>query len=114
MAVASEDPHLGVGPDPDVSEVSLAGNSDDSGSILSEDSILPAYEREEQAGGPITTLYQACNRNAPASLRRILERGVTREEVMELDINGRVSVDTDRNVRIRIRFTGQVLYVSST
>ncbi|KAL2104085.1 hypothetical protein ACEWY4_000953 [Coilia grayii] len=89
MAVASEDPHLGVGPDPDISEVSLAGNSDDSGSILSEDSILPAYEREEQAGGPITTLYQACNRNAPASLRRILERGVTREEVMELDINGR-------------------------
>lgn len=90
MAAAKEDPHLGSGPDPEVSEVSLAGDSGDSGSILSEDSVLPDYEREEQAGGPITSLYQACSRNAAASLRRILERGVTREEVMELDINGRV------------------------
>ncbi|XP_031421603.1 photoreceptor ankyrin repeat protein [Clupea harengus] len=86
---AAKDPHLGPGPDPDDSEVSLAGNSEDSGSILSEDSILPDYEREEQAGGPINTLYQACAKNAAASLRRILERGVTQEEVMELDINGR-------------------------
>ncbi|XP_076132100.1 photoreceptor ankyrin repeat protein [Alosa pseudoharengus] len=88
-AAKEEDPHLGSGPDPEVSEVSLSGDSGDSGSVLSEDSILPDYEREEQNGGPINTLYQACSRNAAASLRRILERGVTREEVMELDINGR-------------------------
>uniref|UniRef100_A0A665X8I6 Ankyrin repeat domain 33Aa n=1 Tax=Echeneis naucrates TaxID=173247 RepID=A0A665X8I6_ECHNA len=35
------------------------------------------------------TLYEACARNDPTSLRRIMERGVTKEEAMELDINGK-------------------------
>ncbi|XP_028850022.1 ankyrin repeat domain-containing protein 33B [Denticeps clupeoides] len=89
MAGAEEDPDLGSGPEEDSSEVSLAGNDSDSGSLLSDDSVLPDYEREEREAGTISTLYQACSKNAAVSLRRVLERGVTREEVMELDINGR-------------------------
>uniref|UniRef100_A0A665VVY5 Ankyrin repeat domain-containing protein 33B-like n=1 Tax=Echeneis naucrates TaxID=173247 RepID=A0A665VVY5_ECHNA len=34
-----------------------------------------------------STLYQACAQNEPVVLRKVLERGVTKEEVMELDIN---------------------------
>ncbi|KAG9340255.1 hypothetical protein JZ751_021696 [Albula glossodonta] len=86
---AAEDPHLGEGPDEDESELSLAGDSE-SGSVLSDDSVLPNYEREVKPGmGNADTLYQACAQNDAVSLKRILERGVSREEVMELDINGR-------------------------
>lgn len=86
MAAGAEDPHLGSGPDED--EDSLSGNESDSDSILSDDSVLPEYEPETRNGHVASTLYQACACNEPASLRRVLERGVTKEEVMEVDING--------------------------
>ncbi|XP_020490689.1 photoreceptor ankyrin repeat protein [Labrus bergylta] len=86
MATANYDPHLGEGPSGD-SEILL--DDSDSGSVLSDDSVLPEYETDEKYTEPPKTLYEACARNASVSLRRILERGVTKEEAMELDINGR-------------------------
>ncbi|XP_061544745.1 LOW QUALITY PROTEIN: ankyrin repeat domain-containing protein 33B [Phycodurus eques] len=83
MATAAEDPHLGAGPD----EEDGSPSGWDSESILSDDSVLPDYTPETSDGRTASTLYQACARNDLASLRRILERGVTREEVMDLDIN---------------------------
>lgn len=87
MATVSDDPHLGAGPSDD-SEILL--DDSDSGSLLSDDSVLPDYERDEEDREPAKTLYEACARNDPTSLTRILARGVTKEEAMELDINGRV------------------------
>ncbi|XP_051961993.1 photoreceptor ankyrin repeat protein [Xyrauchen texanus] len=84
-----EDPNLGSGPDEDASEFSVSESDSDTGSVLSDDSVLPIYERKEASGGPTNTLYQACAKNNAATLRRVLERGVTKDEVMELDINGR-------------------------
>ncbi|XP_059186346.1 photoreceptor ankyrin repeat protein [Centropristis striata] len=85
MATAAEDPHLGScpGEDDDLSE----GDSD-SDSILSDDSVLPDYIPETSGGQTASTLYRACVRNDLTSLRKVLERGVTKEEVNELDING--------------------------
>ncbi|XP_034547819.1 photoreceptor ankyrin repeat protein [Notolabrus celidotus] len=85
MATAAEDPHLGSGPNQD--DLSLAGSESDSDSILSDDSVLPDYTSDITNGCAATTLYQACARNEIASLKKVLERGVTKEEVMELDIN---------------------------
>lgn len=90
MATAAEDPHLGSGPDED--DVSLSGSESDSDSVLSDDSVLPEHAPERTNGREASTLYQACARNEPVSLRKVLERGVTKEEVMELDINGWVRV----------------------
>nr|XP_057911248.1 ankyrin repeat domain-containing protein 33B [Doryrhamphus excisus] len=83
MASAAEDPHLGPGPD----EEDGSSSGWDSDSILSDDSVLPDYPPGTSDGPTASTLYQACARNSLASLRGVLERGVTREEVMELDIN---------------------------
>lgn len=87
MAAANDDPHLGSGPSDD-SEILL--DDSDSGSVLSDDSVLPIYERDGKSTEPAKTLYEACSKNDTASLRSIMERGVTKDEVMELDINGRV------------------------
>ncbi|XP_070766498.1 photoreceptor ankyrin repeat protein [Enoplosus armatus] len=86
MATSNYDPHLGAGPSED-SEILL--DDSDSGSVLSEDSVLPDYEGDEKHSEPAKTLYEACARNNLTSLHRILERGVTKDEAMELDINGR-------------------------
>ncbi|KAM6977784.1 photoreceptor ankyrin repeat protein [Aplochiton taeniatus] len=86
MATARDDPHLGDGPSDD-SEISC--DESESGSVLSDDSVLPDYERDLGSGGTTSTVYEACSKNEIISLRRILSRGVTKEEVMELDINGR-------------------------
>ena len=88
MATANDDPHLGAGPSGD-SEILL--DDSDSGSVLSDDSVLPEYERDSKSKEPAKTLYEACTRNEAESLRNILERGVTKDEAMEMDINGRVS-----------------------
>lgn len=88
MAAASEDPNLGSGPDED--DDSLSGDGSDSDSILSDDSVLPDYIPEGSDRRKASTLYQACACNDCDALRRILERGVTREEVMEADVNGQV------------------------
>ncbi|XP_072308846.1 photoreceptor ankyrin repeat protein [Eucyclogobius newberryi] len=87
MARAAADPHLGSGPGED-EEVSLKGDSD-SDSILSDDSVLPDRPLSLRANGaPPSRMYQACARNDPLSLMRLLERGVSREDVMEVDANG--------------------------
>ncbi|XP_029989856.1 photoreceptor ankyrin repeat protein [Sphaeramia orbicularis] len=86
MATAADDPHLGSGPDDD--ETSLSGSDSDSDSILSDDSVLPNYIPKRANGGQVKTLYEACARNELVSLQKVMERGVTREEVMEVDING--------------------------
>ncbi|XP_070692965.1 photoreceptor ankyrin repeat protein [Pempheris klunzingeri] len=86
MATAAEDPHLGSGPDED--DESVSGSESDSDSILSDDSVLPVYTSEMTNGRTAATLYQACARNEPVSLQKVLERGVTKEEAMEVDING--------------------------
>ncbi|XP_026776546.3 photoreceptor ankyrin repeat protein [Pangasianodon hypophthalmus] len=83
-----EDPDLGFGPDEDDSE-SDSWDDSDSGSMLSDDSVIPDYELEDNMEGTVNTLYQACAKNQPLSLCKVLEQGVTQEEVMELDINGR-------------------------
>ena len=88
MATAARDPHLGSGPDED--DVSLSES--DSDSILSDDSVLPDYTPETSDKHVATTLYRACVRNDIVALRRVLERGVTKEEATELDINGWVRV----------------------
>uniref|UniRef100_A0A3P9IPA6 Ankyrin repeat domain 33Aa n=1 Tax=Oryzias latipes TaxID=8090 RepID=A0A3P9IPA6_ORYLA len=89
MATANDDPHLGAGPSED-SEILL--DSSDSGSILSDDSVLPEYETDSKYKEPAKTLYEACSRNESTSLSRMLERGVTQDEVMELDINGKTGL----------------------
>ncbi|TDH14250.1 hypothetical protein EPR50_G00040420 [Perca flavescens] len=86
MATAAKDPHLGSGPDED--DMSLSGDESDSDSILSDDSVLPDYTPEITDGHAALTLYRACARNESVALRKVLERGVTKEEVTELDING--------------------------
>lgn len=91
MATANDDPHLGAGPSED-SEI--VQDDSESGSLLSDDSVLPDYERDDNEKESAKTLYEACAKNDPASLRRILERGVTKEEAMELDINGKVMKDS--------------------
>lgn len=87
MATASYDPYLGEGPSED-SEIFL--DDSDLGSLLSEDSFFPDYESEDHNVDPAKTLYEACVRNDRTALSEILERGITKEEAMELDINGRV------------------------
>ncbi|XP_061076906.1 photoreceptor ankyrin repeat protein [Conger conger] len=88
-ARVAEDPHLGTGPDEDALEASISGRESDSDSVFSEDSVLPHYEQEERRDSrPASTLYEACAWNQVHSLHAILERGVTQEEVMELDANG--------------------------
>lgn len=87
------DPNLGSGPDED--EISLLEEESDSGSLLSDDSVLPDYEQEERKKGTANTLYEACVQNDPEALKRVLERGVTYDEVMEVDLNGRVRQMTD-------------------
>lgn len=104
MAAANYDPHLGSGPSED-SEILL--DDSDSGSVLSDDSVLPDYEAEEGRTQPAKTLYEACVRNDPASLRRILARGVTREEAMELDINGRVRRNLGNFVASALKYLHQ-------
>ncbi|CAL9703038.1 unnamed protein product [Knipowitschia caucasica] len=86
MACAHHDPHLGEGPSEDTD---ILVDDSDSGSVLSDDSVLPNYDRVETHTEPPKCLYEACRRNDAPGLRAIMERGVTREEVMELDINGR-------------------------
>ncbi|KAJ8358709.1 hypothetical protein SKAU_G00152340 [Synaphobranchus kaupii] len=84
-----DDPYLGTGPDEDASEASASGRDSDSESVLSDDSVLPDYEREERRGSrAAATLYEACAWNQAHSLRAILDRGVAQAEVMELDANG--------------------------
>nr|XP_019944582.1 PREDICTED: ankyrin repeat domain-containing protein 33B-like [Paralichthys olivaceus] len=86
MATVCDDPHLGAGPSEDCD---ILLDDSDSDSVLSDDSVLPDYDMDENPTEPARTLYEACARNDPTSLSSILERGVTKEEANEQDINGR-------------------------
>ncbi|XP_048183501.1 photoreceptor ankyrin repeat protein [Corvus hawaiiensis] len=62
----------------------------DTSSIFSDDSVYPCYEVSPEAdGGEVLSLYQCCARNDAKLVWERLERGVTRSEATELDINGR-------------------------
>ncbi|XP_074989716.1 photoreceptor ankyrin repeat protein [Calonectris borealis] len=62
----------------------------DTSSIFSDDSVYPCYELSPGAGGAgDPSFYQCCARNDAKLVQERLERGVTRSEVTELDINGR-------------------------
>ncbi|XP_067832813.1 photoreceptor ankyrin repeat protein-like [Heptranchias perlo] len=59
-------------------------------SISSEGSLFPEYERKggwDPSGVPM--VYKACSQNNVNALREMLAAGVTKEEVSEVDINGR-------------------------
>ncbi|XP_061684638.1 photoreceptor ankyrin repeat protein [Syngnathoides biaculeatus] len=86
MASTCDDPDLGEGPFED-SERNL--DDSDNESVFSDDSTLPDFESDAKYAESPKTVYEACVQNDPVSLRRILERGVTEEEAMELDINSR-------------------------
>lgn len=88
MAAAAEDPVLGSGPDDD----DTSRWDSESDSILSDDSVLPDYTQERANSSAANTLYEACARNDSAALQKLLERGVTEEEVTELDHNGWVRI----------------------
>ncbi|XP_072539166.1 photoreceptor ankyrin repeat protein [Salminus brasiliensis] len=83
----SEDANLGSGPKEE-DEICEFQSDSDCGSLLSDDSVLPDYEGEENSTQIANTLYEACCQNNAPALKRILERGVTCDEVMEVDING--------------------------
>lgn len=85
---AEGDPVLGPGPDEDLDPGSGSGSGSDS--VLSDDSLLPDHVPEAASRRSPSTLYRACACNNAGSLWRILERGATREEVMEVDVNGQV------------------------
>nr|XP_006131271.2 photoreceptor ankyrin repeat protein [Pelodiscus sinensis] len=62
----------------------------DTSSILSDDSVYPCYEPAPATdGGQELTFYQSCARNKAKLLQEVLACGVSPEQVMELDINGR-------------------------
>ncbi|KAM6112280.1 photoreceptor ankyrin repeat protein [Phoenicopterus ruber ruber] len=62
----------------------------DTSSIFSDDSVYPCYELSPGAGGAGgLSLYQCCARNDAKLVQERLERGVTRSEATELDVNGR-------------------------
>uniref|UniRef100_A0A452IAG5 Uncharacterized protein n=1 Tax=Gopherus agassizii TaxID=38772 RepID=A0A452IAG5_9SAUR len=67
-----------------------AAELSDTSSILSDDSVYPCYEPAPAADdGQSLTFYQCCARNNAKLLQEMLEQGVSREEVTELDINRR-------------------------
>lgn len=67
-------------------------NYSDTFSLLSEDSIFPDYEDapSDSEHYQAITLYWCCVKNNAKLLQDKLDSGVTREEAMELDINGKV------------------------
>ncbi|XP_063152639.1 photoreceptor ankyrin repeat protein [Candoia aspera] len=66
------------------------GKYSDTSSLLSDDSVYPVYELTlfDSDDNLKFTLYWCCVKNNAKLLQDKLDRGVTREEVMELDING--------------------------
>uniref|UniRef100_A0A8D0C080 Ankyrin repeat domain 33 n=1 Tax=Salvator merianae TaxID=96440 RepID=A0A8D0C080_SALMN len=67
------------------------GRDPDACSIFSDDSVFPIYESapSDDPDGTNLTLYRLCLKNNAKGLQEKLDSGVTREEVMELDVNGR-------------------------
>ncbi|MGH0177263.1 UNVERIFIED_CONTAM: hypothetical protein FKN15_074713 [Acipenser sinensis] len=94
-----KDPDLDAGDLEDCSVISWASGEDpDGASLFSEDSVFPDYDLEDSSSSrdssAALTLYQACTENDARALHESLERGVSEEEVLELDINGRVTPES--------------------
>ncbi|XP_062977525.1 photoreceptor ankyrin repeat protein [Elgaria multicarinata webbii] len=75
----------------DESENESHFETSETSSILSDDSVYPVYEHAASTDndGVELTFYQRCLKNDAKLLLEKIDRGVTQEEVMELDINGR-------------------------
>lgn len=71
----------------------------DTCSLFSDDSVFPYYEDapSDSEDHQEVTLYWCCARNNAKRLQDKLDMGVTREEAMELDINGQV-IDLTKQV----------------
>ncbi|XP_054505312.2 photoreceptor ankyrin repeat protein [Agelaius phoeniceus] len=88
----ASDPELHYEEEEEEEEGTSSGSSEpsDSSSIFSDDSVYPCYEASPEAGGDgFLSLYQCCARNDAKLVWERLERGVSRSEATELDINGR-------------------------
>ncbi|RMB88193.1 hypothetical protein DUI87_35444 [Hirundo rustica rustica] len=88
----ASDPELHYEEEEEEEEEGSSGSSEpsDSSSIFSDDSVYPCYEASPEAeGAGFLSLYQCCARNDAKLVWERLERGVTRSEATELDINGR-------------------------
>nr|XP_056704903.1 photoreceptor ankyrin repeat protein [Euleptes europaea] len=84
------DPELYYEEDEEEDEESESDDDAEIRSILSEDSVYPFYEPEPSDKDTDTvTVYCCCVKNDARLLQERLDGRVTREEVMELDINGR-------------------------
>ncbi|KAK0148661.1 Ankyrin repeat domain-containing protein 33B [Merluccius polli] len=87
MAAASEDPRPVSGPGPKVPESShQAPGSSDLSPTLSDSANH--CKRPQAQGCTGMAVYKACARNDSCMLLQLLRHGVTREAVMEVDING--------------------------
>lgn len=88
----ASDPELHYEEDEEEDASSESSEPSDTSSIFSDDSVYPCYEVSPEAdGAEVLSLYQCCARNDAKLVWERLERGVTRSEATELDINGRVS-----------------------
>lgn len=87
-----EDPDLQYEEDEEDEESGDEKEQSDVCSLLSDDSVYPIYEAAtpDIDAGTVLTFYQCCLRNDANLLQKKLDSGVTRKEVMELDVNGRV------------------------
>ncbi|EMP31220.1 Ankyrin repeat domain-containing protein 33B [Chelonia mydas] len=82
----ASDPELHYEEEEETEEAELS----DTSSILSDDSVYPCYEPAPAADcGHLPTFYQCCARNNARLLQETLALGVSRQEVTQLDINGR-------------------------
>uniref|UniRef100_A0A493TME1 Ankyrin repeat domain 33 n=1 Tax=Anas platyrhynchos platyrhynchos TaxID=8840 RepID=A0A493TME1_ANAPP len=87
---AASNPELSYEEEEEEDESSAESELSDTCSILSDDSIYPCTELPAETGGAEDlSLYQCCLRNDAKLVRERLERGVSRREATELDINGR-------------------------
>lgn len=89
---AASNPELSYEEEEEEDESSAESELSDTCSVLSDDSVYPCAELPAETGGAEDlSLYQCCLRNDAKLVRERLERGVSRREATELDINGRVS-----------------------
>uniref|UniRef100_A0A8B9ZHW6 Ankyrin repeat domain 33 n=1 Tax=Anas platyrhynchos TaxID=8839 RepID=A0A8B9ZHW6_ANAPL len=87
---AASNPELSYEEEEEEDESSAESELSDTCSILSDDSVYPCTELPAETGGAEDlSLYQCCLRNDAKLVRERLERGVSRREATELDINGR-------------------------
>lgn len=91
ISLDASDPELHYEEEEEEDASSGCSEPSDSSSIFSDDSVYPCYEASPEGDGAgFLSLYQCCARNDAKLVWERLERGVSRSEATELDINGRV------------------------